>query len=104
MLEGSALAGKKLGEAVEKTPIGDHTPIGEGLQHVGGSASGFNEKKSSEIIEKLHAAKSPDVPPFKQDAHALDAPHNEPAQIAVDRQNVFSARIKGAARRQAGRD
>ena len=84
LLGGIASAGKLLGHAIAKTPVGDHTLIDEALEGAGESIGKFNDKQSEKLLEKLHQAKTPDVTPFKQSVKEIDTLYNRPAQIAVD--------------------
>ena len=89
LLGGIASAGKLLGHAIAKTPVGDHTLIDEALEGAGEDIDRFNDKQSEKLLEKLHQAKTPDVAPFKQSVKEIDTLYNRPTQIAVDAENVY---------------
>ena len=89
LLGGIASAGKLLGRAIAKTPVGDHTPIDEALEGAGEDIGRFNDEQSEKLIEKLHQAKTPDVAPFRQSIMEIDTLYNRPTQIAVDAENVY---------------
>lgn len=89
LLGGIASAGKLLGHAIAKTPVGEHSLIDEALEGAGKSIGKFNDKQSEKLLEKLHQAKTPDVTPFKQSVKEIDTLYNRPAQIAVDAENVY---------------
>ena len=89
LLGGIASAGKLLGRAIAKTPVGDHTLIDEALDGAGEGIGRFNDRQSKKLIEKLHQAKTPDVAPFRQSVMEVDTLYNRPAQIAVDAENVY---------------
>lgn len=89
LLGGIASAGKLLGHAIAKTPVGEHSLIDEALEGAGESIGKFNDKQSEKLLEKLHRAKTPDVTPFKQSVKEIDTLYNRPAQIAVDAENVY---------------
>ena len=89
LLGGIASAGKLLGRAIAKTPVGDHTLIDEALEGAGESIGKFNDRQSEKLIEKLHQAKTPDVAPFKQSVKEIDTLYNCPTQIAIDAENVY---------------
>ena len=89
LLGGIASAGKLLGRAIAKTPVGDHTLIDEALEGAGESIGKFNDRQSEKLIEKLHQVKTPDVAPFKQSVMEIDTLYNWPTQIAVDAENVY---------------
>lgn len=89
LLGGIASAGKLLGHAIAKTPVGEHSLIDEALEGAGESIGKFNDKQSEKLLEKLHQAKTPDVTPFKQSVKEIDTLYNRPAQIAVDAENVY---------------
>lgn len=89
LLGGIASAGKLLGRAIAKTPVGDHTLIDEALEGAGESIGKFNDRQSEKLIEKLRQAKTPDVAPFKQSVKEIDTLYNCPTQIAIDAENVY---------------
>lgn len=89
LLGGIASAGKLLGRAIAKTPVGDHTLIDEALEGAGEDIGRFNDRQSEKLLEKLHQAKTPDVAPFKQSVKEIDTLYNRPTQIAVDAENVY---------------
>ena len=89
LLGGIASAGKLLGHAIAKTPVGEHTLIDEALEGAGEDIGRFNDRQSEKLLEKLHRAKTPDVAPFKQSVMEVDTLYNRPTQIAVDAENVY---------------
>ena len=89
LLGGLASAGKLLGHAIAKTPVGDHTLIDEALEGAGEGLGRFNDRQYEKLIEKLHQAKTPDVAPFRQSVMEIDTLYNRPTQIAVDAENVY---------------
>lgn len=89
LLNGIASAGKVLGRAIAKTPVGDHTPIDEAFEGAGKAVSNFNDHQSRKLIEKLQQAKTPDAIPFKQCAQEIDILYNQPTRIAIDAENVY---------------
>ena len=89
VLGGIAAAGKFLGKAVASTPVGDHTLIDEALEGGGNALAGFNRSQSARLLEKLHAAKSPDVQPFQENVKAIDALYNQPSQLLTDGENLY---------------
>ena len=89
LLGGIASAGKLLGHAIAKTPVGDHTLIDEALEGAGEDIDRFNDRQSEKLLEKLHQAKTPDIAPFKQSVMEVDTLYNHPTQIAVDAENVY---------------
>ena len=89
LLGSIASAGKLLGHAIAKTPVGEHTLIDEALEGAGEDIGRFNDRQSEKLLEKLHQAKTPDVAPFKQSVMEVDTLYNHPAQIAVDAENVY---------------
>ena len=94
LLGGIASAGKLLGHAIAKTPVGDHTLIDETLEGAGKNIGEFNDRQSEKLLEKLHQAKTPDVAPFKQSVKEIDTLYNRPTQIAVDAENVYILPVK----------
>ena len=89
LLGGIASAGKLLGHAIAKTPVGEHTLIDEALEGAGEDIGRFNDRQSEKLIEKLHQAKTPDVTLFKQSIMEVDTLYNHPTQIAVDAESVY---------------
>lgn len=89
LLGGIASAGKLLGHAIAKTPVGEHTLIDEALEGAGEDIGRFNDRQSEKLIEKLHQAKTPDVTLFKQGIMEVDTLYNHPTQIAVDAESVY---------------
>ncbi len=89
VLWGISQAGKFLGGAVAKTPIGEHTPIDEALKDGGKAIGSFNHGENARLLEKLHAAKSPDVLPFRESVKAVAALYNEPSQLLTDGDNLY---------------
>lgn len=94
LLGGIASAGKMLGRAIAKTPVGEHTSIDEALEGAGEGIGRFNDRQSEKLIEKLHQAKTPDVAPFRQSVMEIDTLYNCPTQIAVDTENVYVLPVK----------
>ncbi len=88
-LGGLAAAGKFLGKAIAATPVGEHTPIDEALANGGMAVEKFNLDKNSHLLEKLHAAKSPDVLPFQESARDINALYNQPSQLLTDGENLY---------------
>lgn len=83
----AALSG--LGSLIKQTPLGDHTPIDEALEGAGNGVGGFNDEQTRNLIGKLEQAKTPDVGPFKKSLESINALHNHPQQIAIDRENIY---------------
>ena len=89
VLGGIASAGKRLGKAVAATPVGDKTLIDEALEGAGKGLDRLNNNLSERLTARLAEAKVPDLTPFSKCLDTVNALHNEPAQIAVDRENVY---------------
>lgn len=89
LLRGLSSAGVKLGHAIATTPVGDNTLIDEALEGAGEGIRKYNDRQAKKLIEKLHQAKTPDVSPFKQSVREINALYNQPAQIAVDSENIY---------------
>ena len=88
-MRGLSSAGVKLGHAIATTPVGDNTLIDEALKGAGEGIRKYNDRQAKKLIEKLHQAKTPDVSPFKQSVREINALYNQPAQIAVDSENIY---------------
>lgn len=89
VLGGIASAGKRLGKAVAATPVGDRTLIDEALEGAGEGLARLNDKVSEGLVKRLDSARVPDLTPFLACLETVNALHNEPTQIAVDRENVY---------------
>lgn len=89
VLGGIASAGKRLGKAVAATPVGDRTLIDEALEGAGEGLAHLNDKVSENLVKRLDGARVPDLTPFLACLETVNALHNEPTQIAVDRENVY---------------
>lgn len=89
VLGGIASAGKRLGKAVAATPVGDRTLIDEALEGAGEGLAHLNDKFSKGLVKRLDGARVPDLTPFLACLETVNALHNEPARIAVDRENVY---------------
>lgn len=89
VLGGIASAGKRLGKAVAATPVGDKTLIDEALEGAGKGLDRLNNDLSERLTARLVEAKVPDLTPFSKCLGTVNALHNEPTQIAVDRENVY---------------
>ncbi len=89
LLEGVGAALSGLGGLVGKTPIGDRTPLDDALQDAGEGVGKLNEELTQGLMRKLLQAKTPDVLPFKQSLESVNALHNQPHQLAADREYVY---------------
>lgn len=89
VLGGIASAGKRLGKAVAATPVGDRTLIDEALEGAGEGLAHLNDKVSENLVKRLDGARVPDLTPFLACLETVNALHNEPTQIAADRENVY---------------
>lgn len=89
LLNGLASAGKKLGQVIEATPVGDHTLIDEALETAGEDIGRFNSRQSEQLVLKLHQAKVPDTTSFTQSVKEINSLYNGPTRIAVDAENIY---------------
>lgn len=89
VLDGIAHATKSLGEAVEKTTIGELTPIDEGLNQIGEGIGSVNEDASKKLVTKLHNAKSPELRAFMHGLKTVDRLHNRKNQLAIDKEAIY---------------
>ena len=89
VLGGIVSAGKRLGKAVAATPVGDHTLIDEALESAGRGVEHLNGKISDDLTARLATAKVPGLAPFSACLETVNAPHNEPTQIAADQESVY---------------
>lgn len=69
--------------------MGDKTLIDEALEGAGKGLDRLNNDLSERLTAKLAEAKVPDLTPFSKCLGIVNALHNEPTQIAVDRENVY---------------
>lgn len=74
---------------IAATPVGDKTLIDEALEGAGKGLDRLNNDLSERLTARLAEAKVPDLTPFSKCLDTVNALHNEPTQIAVDRENVY---------------
>lgn len=89
MFGGLAAAGKFLGKAVAKTPVAERMHIDKALECCGEALGDFNSDKHKRLLEKLHAAKSPDLLLFQENVKAMSALYNEPSRLLTDGENLY---------------
>lgn len=89
LLKGASFIGKKLGSAIEKTPVGKATPIDEALLKAGTTIGDFNEEQSKKLIKRLITAKEPNVSLFQTGIETLNTLNNKQIDIAADSENIY---------------
>ena len=89
LLGGAASVASSLGHAVEGTPVGDYTLIGEGLSLIGESLADANANAANRLMARLRAAKSPKVATFQDALKSLDRLANRPARLAIDADSIY---------------
>lgn len=89
VLDGLSFVGKKLGETVAASPVGDRTRIDEALGDASDDIEEFNDMRSERLIEKLHQAKSPNILPFKESLDSINSLHNKPMRLLADNDSVY---------------
>lgn len=102
ILNGLSFAGKKLGQAIAATPIGDRTSIDEAIGSAGEGIGKLNDDLTQNLVKRLHEAKSPDTLPFKENIETINVLHNQPSQLAIDRENIYILQSQNIEHKQPG--
>lgn len=89
LLGGASLVGKKLGEAIAATPLGERTRIDGALIGAGENVERFNDEQTVGLMARLREAKTPDVGPFKESVDEVNRLYNRPMRMFVDSESVY---------------
>lgn len=89
LLGGISGAGKALGGALAKTPLGEHTPIDDALTTAGHDVEELNGKITDSLMTRLRGMSSPEVLPLQQGVESLASPREKPMAIAADSEALY---------------
>lgn len=78
-----------LGKAIEKTPVGDLTPIDEALQDASKGIGEFNKGVKRDMMRKITDARSSDVRPFVDNIENVNRLYNEPTMLLSDDNAIY---------------
>lgn len=83
-----------LGKAIEKTPVGDLTPIDEALQDASKGIGDFSKGVKRDMMRKITGARSSDVRPFVDNIENVNRLYNEPTMLLADDDAIYVLPIK----------
>lgn len=89
LLGGISGAGRALGNALAKTPLGEHTPIDDALTTAGHDVEELNGKITDSLMERLRGMSSPEVLPLQQGVESLASLREKPMAIAADSEALY---------------
>lgn len=78
-----------LGEVIEKTPVGDLTPIDEALQDASKGIGDFSRGVKRDMMRKIADARSSDVRPFVENIENVNRLYNEPTMLLADEDAIY---------------
>lgn len=78
-----------LGKAIEKTPVGDHTPIDEALGSASKNLGELSEGMKQDMMKRLIDASSSDVRPFIENIGNIGRLYNEPVLLMADEEAIY---------------
>lgn len=78
-----------LGKAIEKTPVGDLTPIDEALQDASKGIGDFSRGVKRDMMRKITDARSSDVRPFVENIENVNRLYNEPSMLIADEDAIY---------------
>ena len=78
-----------LGKAIERTPVGDLTPIDEALQDASRGLGEFSKSVKQGMLGKLTDARSSDVRPFIDNIENVNRLYNEPVMLLTDDDAIY---------------
>lgn len=82
-------AGSYLGKAIEKTPVGDATPIDEALIGMSKNLDRIKKSQIHVLMENMPSAKAVDVKPFVEGLVNVDILFNKKAEILTDGEAIY---------------
>ena len=88
-IDGLSGAARFLGKALEKTPIGDATPIDEALQDASKGLKSFSKDVKKEMLSSLPDARSSDVRPFVDNIKNVNHLYNDPVMLLADSEAIY---------------
>lgn len=83
------VAASAVGEFVKATPVGDATPIDEGLIRAGKALEGIGVKDAANSSKKIAFGRPSFMNPFIESVENLNRMHNEPVVLAMGDDAVF---------------
>lgn len=89
VLDGIAFAGKALGKAIEKTPVGDKTQIDETLIGAGEAIASKRDKLSARQISLLIVAKENVTLPFSDGIDKISYLYNHDFELLMDSEAMY---------------
>ena len=78
-----------LGKVIEKTPVGDLTPIDEALQDASKGIGDFSRGVKRDMMRKIADARSSDVRPFVENIENVNRLYNEPTMLLADEDAIY---------------
>lgn len=78
-----------LGKAIEKTPVGDLTPIDEALQGASKGIGDFSRGVKRDMMRKITDARSSDVRPFVENIENVNRLYNEPTMLLANEDAIY---------------
>lgn len=78
-----------LGKVIEKTPVGDLTPIDEALQDASKGIGDFSRGVKRDMMRKIADARSSDVRPFVENIENVSRLYNEPTMLLADEDAIY---------------
>ncbi|PLS27655.1 hypothetical protein [Bifidobacterium parmae] len=89
LLDGVSFLGRKLGETISSTPIGDHIPVDDTLIGMGDAVNRFNMERTDALLARMRDARLPHVRPFCETVRMLNRLHNAPMVMAADGDDLY---------------
>lgn len=89
VLGGLSAAGRTLGSAIEKTPLGDVSPIDEAFIDAGKRFGQIKDGHRSSVLERLPEAKVADVRPFTESLSSVNTLYNQPSELLTDGETFY---------------
>lgn len=89
MLGGLAAAGHFWVARLPRLRWGEATGIDEALEGAGKGLEGFNKSQSEHLLERLYAAKSPDVLPFQESVEKMNHIYNDSTELLTDGETLY---------------
>lgn len=89
VLSGLAFAGKAIGKAIEKTSIGDKTPIDEVLIDAGDAVQNLRDNLASKPTEQLISTKENVALPFSDAVERISYLYNSDFEILMDAEAIY---------------
>jgi len=88
-LGGLSRAAKMLGEAIEKSPVGDRVQIDEMLANAHKGLGDFKRDLKNQMMSELVDARASDVRPFVEGINGVGRLYNDPVLLLADADSVY---------------